>query len=241
MTPPSALPAAILAGGLGTRIRSVGGAVPKVLLPVEGRPFLAHLLELLAREGVTRAVLCLGHAADAVWEAALAHAPAGLTLVASREPEPLGTGGAVALALPHLGDRFFLVNGDTYLDAALGTLLHFHDARKAALTLSLVRSEKAAEKGTVRVLPDGTVLRFDEKTPEGTGLINAGVYVVEARLLAGVPRDRAVSLEREVIPAAVARGELVAGWPTDAPFVDIGLPEDYLAVRDRLPRRGGTR
>jgi NDP-sugar pyrophosphorylase family protein len=228
--------AAVLAGGLGTRIRSVAGGVPKVLLPVEGRPFLAHLLAYLARQRVRRVVLCLGYAAEQVWDAARAHLPDGMEIVPSREEAPLGTGGAVRLALPLLEDTFFVVNGDTYLEASLSVLYARHLGHAAVSTISLVRSEQAAEKGSVRVAPDGRVLEFVEKTPEGTGLINGGVYVTECSLFFPCRSDEACSLERRLLPAAIAAGETVLGVRVDAPFVDIGLPEDYLRVRDRLPR-----
>jgi D-glycero-alpha-D-manno-heptose 1-phosphate guanylyltransferase len=234
------LPAAVLlAGGLGTRIRAVGGDTPKVLLPVEGRPFLAHLLDYLARQGVTTVVLCTGHAADAVWDAAASNAPEGVRLVESREGEPLGTGGAIKQALPKLDDTFFVVNGDTYFDVPLARLMDSHELNEAQLTLALVRSEAAAEKGTVRMAPNGRILDFAEKVEDGTGLVNGGIYLAEPALFASYPEAAPCSLEREVIPAAVHAGAKVMGMVVEAPFVDIGLPEDYLAVRDRLPRRRG--
>jgi NDP-sugar pyrophosphorylase family protein len=226
---------AVLAGGLGTRIRSVGGATPKVLLPVAGRPFIAHLLDYLARQGITEAVLCLGHAADSVAAAAREYRPDGLDLVESRETAAMGTGGAIRDALDRLGGTFFIVNGDTYLDAPLPRLLDLHRAAGAALTLSLVRSVHAAEKGTVRVAPGGRVLDFAEKTSEGTGLINAGAYVAEAGFFDAAPPVGPCSLERDIIPEALRRGMIVMGHVVEAPFVDIGLPEDYLRVRDGLP------
>ncbi len=236
MTPlPSA---ALLAGGLGTRIRAVAGDTPKVLLPVEGRPFVSHVLDHLAAEGVSRVVACLGHEADRVADAIHSSAPKGMEIVESREESPLGTGGAIRHALPHLGETFFIVNGDTYLEAPLSALLGFHRERDAALTLSLVRSEHAAEKGTVKVAPDGRVLDFEEKVADGTGLINGGVYVAEARMLERCPDGEPCSLEREVIPRAVAEEWKVVARLVDAPFVDIGIPEDYMGVRDRLPRSG---
>jgi NDP-sugar pyrophosphorylase family protein len=228
--------AAVLAGGMGTRIRSVGGDVPKVLLPVAGRPFLAHLLDYLAGEGVRRVVLCLGHAAQTVWEAARSHAPAGLDLVDSREAAPLGTAGALRNALDRLGKTFFAVNGDTYLPVSLSRLHALHMDSGAVATLALVRSEAAAEKGTVRVDADGRVAAFAEKTPRGSGLLNGGMYVMEADLLAGCDPGTACSLEREVIPAALGGDRPVMALITPAPFVDIGLPDDYLRVRDGLPR-----
>jgi len=230
-------PAAVLAGGLGTRIRSVAGGTPKVLLPVEGRPFLSHLLERLGEEGVSRTVLLTGHGAPEVWSMAVRFAPPGLVLEESREETPRGTGGALRDALPRLGGTFFVMNGDTWLDASLADLLGFHRDHRAILSLLLVRETRAEEKGTVRVGEDGFVTAFAEKTGEGSGLINAGVYAVEARALEGAAPTGLVSLERELIPALLAGGEPVAAWVVDAPFVDIGLPEDYERVKDALPRR----
>ena len=235
-------PAAILSGGLGTRIRAVAGSTPKVLLPVEGRPFLAHLLEYLSGQGVEKAVLCLGHGAPQIRDAAETHAPEGMTLIESVEAEPLGTAGAVKLALGHLDDTFFLVNGDTFVEAPLARLLELHRSRSAAVTLSLVRSDEVAEKGSVRIAPDGRVLDFAEKTEGSSGLINAGVYVVEPRVFEACPPGVSCSLERQIIPDLLsAENELVLGLIVEAPFVDIGLPEEYLRVRDQLPKSGGGR
>lgn len=233
--------AAILAGGLGTRIRVVAGDTPKVLLPVGGRPFLAHVLERLATEGVDDVVLCLGHAAERVWDAAQSCAPAGMRLRASREDSPLGTGGAIRRALAELGPAFFVLNGDTFLDAPLRGLWALHRREEAMLTLSLVRSEEAAEKGSVRVAPDGRVLDFAEKVTDGSGLVNAGVYAVDARLVEPIPPNRPTSFEREVIPEAVRRGDRVLARIVGGRFVDIGIPEAYLAVRDGFPRPGEAR
>lgn len=229
--------AAVLAGGLGTRIREVAGSTPKVLLPVEGRPFILHLLEYLAREGVERIVLCLGHGADAVWDTARKGSPREMELTASYEDVPLGTAGPVRRALPGLGDEFFVLNGDTYLEASLTRLLEEHRRARAWLTLCLVRSEKAKEKGSVRITPEGKVLEFAEKTAEGTGLINGGVYAARAEAFASLPEGVFVSLEREVIPGALNAGREVRARVEEAPFVDIGLPGDYRKVIDRLPRK----
>jgi len=230
-------PAAILAGGLGTRIRPVGGDVPKVLLPVGGRPFLLLLLDVLRARGVPEAVLCLGHGADAVWETALASP---LPVRASREAEPLGTGGAVRLALDLLPATFFLVNGDTLCDAPLDRLLTVHGDGGACATLTVVASDRAAEKGSVDLDAGGRVRGFREKTAQGTGLINAGVYVLEASLFDGLAPGRPASLERELIPEALAAGKPVLSLTTRAPFVDIGLPEDYLRVRDGFGGEGAV-
>ena len=238
MTPEVPGTAAVLAGGLGTRIRSVAGDVPKVILPVAGRPFLGHVFDRLVRQGVSRVVLLLGHAADRVWAVAEEERPAGLDLLRSVEPEPRGTAGALVHALDRLPDEtFLLVNGDTFPSPGLAPLARAHGQAKALATLAVVRSERSAEKGSVAFAADGRVTRFAEKTGEDTGFINAGVYVLERSLIEPLPRDTFVSLERDVFPAAVGEGRVFA-VPSDAPFVDIGIPDDYLAVRDALPRAG---
>lgn len=228
--------AAILAGGLGTRIRDVAGDLPKVLLPVEGKPFVAHLLRDLRDQGVTQVVLCLGHLAETVWKSACDHAPEGLDLVDSREDSPLGTAGALKHAGKKLGDPFFVVNGDTYLEVSLARLLELHSRHQALITLSLVSSDRAGEKGSVRVDDTGRVVAFEEKTAQGTGLINGGVYVAGAGILDGCLPDTVCSLERELIPRAIQEGRTLMGHVTGGRFVDIGLPDDYLSVRDALPR-----
>ncbi len=226
---------------MGTRISAIAGSTPKSLLSIEGRPFILHLMDLLAAAGVEKTVLCLGHGAPQIWDAVQSHSAGEMQTVQSREERPLGTGGAIRNALAHLGKTFFILNGDTFLDAPLAALLGLHREKDAALTLSLVRSEEAGEKGSVRSAPDGRVLAFDEKTEDGTGLINGGVYVAEARIFAACPTGVSCSLEREIIPGLLDDGEPVFGRVVDAGFVDIGLPEDYLRVRDHLPRKEGWR
>lgn len=249
-TPMTATQAVVLAGGLGTRIAGLSGGRPKVLLPVGGRPFLHHLLEWLAGRGVRRVLLLTGVGAEDVEAEARAGAPAELEVSASREPEPLGTGGALRLALPRLDPRFVLLNGDTFFDADLAALDAAHAAAVPSgilATLGLVRFLDAAEKGSVELDPAGHVTRFVEKGRRGPGLINGGLYLIERGLVEDIPEGRAVSLEREVLPALVdrhpaptgrddARRPGLLGVVFDARFVDIGLPADYLGVKDGIPQ-----
>jgi NDP-sugar pyrophosphorylase family protein len=233
--------AVLLAGGLGTRIAGLSGGRPKVLLPVGGRPFLHHLLDWLAARGIERVLLLTGVGADEVEMAARVGAPAGLELSASREAGPLGTGGALRLALPKLDARFFLLNGDTFFDADLAALEAAHLAAAPGgvlATLGLVRFPDAREKGSVELDAAGHVARFVEKGREGPGLINGGLYLIERPLVAHIPEGRAVSLEREVLPGLIdidGRPGLM-GVVFEARFVDIGLPADYLGVKDGIPQ-----
>ena len=229
-------PAIVLAGGLGTRLRSVVADRPKVLAPVAGEPFLVHLLRQLERSGVGEVVLATGHGGDQV-EAFLDRSPwSGGEVRGVREEEPLGTGGALAFALRKAGiDRPFLaLNGDTFFGGDLRQL----DQSDAPITLALARVPDARRFGRV-ALAEGTdpvqITGFEEKgATTGPAWINAGVYRIYPDALAGIEPDTFVSFERDVMPALVARGEVSAVRFPEAPFLDIGTPEDYDRAADVL-------
>jgi NDP-sugar pyrophosphorylase family protein len=230
--------AAILAGGLGTRLRSVVTDRPKVLAPVCGRPYLTYLLDQLAAASVREVVLLTGHAADQVRDT-LGETHAGLRLMYSAEPIPLGTGGALRNALPHLSAQtVLLLNGDSYCDVDLTAFVHFHRAEPAGASLVLVRVPEASRFGQVRGGRTGRILRFEEKgEAQGPGWINAGVYLIDRALLAGVPPGRALSLERDLLPGWVAERQ-VRGYRCDGRFLDIGTPESYAEAEEFFAAAG---
>jgi NDP-sugar pyrophosphorylase family protein len=226
------LSVAVLAGGLGTRLRPVVADLPKVLAPVAGRPFLCHLLDRLCRQGVREVVLLAGHRAGQV-RAALGTSCEGVRLAYSVEDRPLGTAGAVRLALPLLAAaRVLLVNGDSYTEADLDAFRREHEARGAAASLVLCRSADPSRFGSVAVDDRGRVQRFAEKEARGpprAGWINAGVYLLCRDLIAELPAGRPLSLERDVLPAWVERRQ-VYGHRAEGRFLDIGTPESYAAA-----------
>jgi NDP-sugar pyrophosphorylase family protein len=226
------MPAAVvLAGGLGSRLRSVVGDRPKVLAPVAGRPFLEYLLRQLVEAGVRDAVLCTGFGADAVAEVMGDGTRFGLRLRYSREDRPLGTGGALRQAVPLLGPGPALIlNGDSFVPLPLASLGALHARRAARATLLLARVPDCGRFGAVSVDCEGRIVRFEEKTRPGPGLVNAGVYLVERTVLEGIPAGREVSLEKEVFPGLIGA---LAGLVVDADLVDIGTPES-LAAAQRL-------
>jgi len=219
--------AIILAGGLGTRLRPTVGDVPKSMAAVGGRPFLEHLLHQLQRAGFDSVVICAGYRADQV----TAHLNDGtayrLAIEISTEEQPMGTGGALKLAEPLLrGDRWLLMNGDSYFDIPLDDLVRHHEAAKARATIALVRVDDAARYGAVSLDDGGAVTAFVEKgTTSGAASINAGLYVIEREVLALIPAGTAVSLERDVLPALIGRG--LHGVEFEGFFIDIGVPADY--------------
>lgn len=199
---------------------------PKVLARVGGRPFLAHLLDRLAAAGIRRVVLCTGFAGDQV-QAAFGSRYGLLGLQYSREPEPLGTAGALAWALPCFDSECLLVmNGDSLCDADLAAYWTWHRQTGADVSLLLTRCSDASRYGSVLLDEGQRIVRFEEKKPEaGTGWINAGVYLIARRRIREIPTGRPVSLETEMLPAWIPRG--VRGLACPAPFIDIGTPDSY--------------
>ncbi|MSP89939.1 MAG: nucleotidyl transferase [Alphaproteobacteria bacterium] len=225
---------AILAGGLGTRIRGVLGDTPKVLAPITiggwTRPFLDILLDWLARQGARRIVLCLGHLADRV-ERHLAQAPRrDLSIAQIVEPGPLGTAGALRFAGSRLAsDPVMVINGDTFVDADLGAMLTHHCTTEANVTMLCARVTDAGRYGRVDIGADSMVRRFVEKDPKaGTGTINAGIYLLGRGVIDGIMGGTAASIERDVLermPAGAIHAVI-----TDGRFIDIGTPESLEAA-----------
>lgn len=234
--------ALVLCGGLGTRLTPVVADRPKGLADVGGRPFLNRLLDQLAAAGLQRAILCTGHMAARI-RAACGGRHAGMAIDHSPEDRPLGTAGALRLALPLVATADVLVlNGDSYCHVDLRAFhrAYAEGARKPAIVL--VDVPDAARFGRVDCDAEGFVRRFSEKSAEpAPGVINAGIYLMPTDMLRVIPEGRAVSLEKEIFPAWVSSG--VRGYRCGGPFIDIGTPESYGQAAEffgTAPGRGGT-
>ena len=232
------LPAVILVGGQGTRLRPLTDRTRKDMLPLVDRPLLSYTLEHLARHGVERAVISCGFMPDQI-EETLGSRHAGVTLEYAIEEAPLGTGGAIGFAANGLEGSFFALNGDSLREADLGEMVDFHRSTGAKATILLTPVADPSRYGLVRTSTDGRVETFLEKPrPEeiDTDLINAGLYVLEPEVLELVPTGRPVSIEREVFPQLAAEGA-VFGIALPGYWLDVGTPESYLqAHRDVLER-----
>lgn len=239
MSTPFDLPVIVLCGGLGTRLRPAVSDRPKALAPVGGgRAFLEVQLEALRARGARHVVLCVGHMSEQI-EAALGDGAAlGLRIDYVRDgARLLGTAGALKRAERFVAPAAVVANGDTYLDLDLGWLAAAHAASGAAATLTLAHVPDAGRSGRVE-FANGLVTGFREKEPgAGGGWVNAGVYVIGCDLLARVPAGEVVSLERDVFPAALRDGLVLAAFPQDEAFHDIGTPD---ALRAFAARREPT-
>ncbi len=244
--------AVILVGGEGTRLRPLTSNVPKPIVQLVDRPFMAYMLEWLRGHGVDDVIVSCGFLADRVRNVLGDGSAYGLRLRFVEEPEPRGTAGAVKLAEPMLDERFLMLNGDVLTDIDLGEQIAQHEQTAARATLALVPVGDPSAYGLVVLDGERAVKEFIEKPSSErelpTNLISAGAYVLEREILELVPPDRNVSIEREVWPRLVGDG--LYGYPSESYWLDIGTPERYLkgtfdiiegnvssAVQDRLGER----
>lgn len=223
--------AMILAGGMGTRLRPVLADRQKVAAEVAGTPFIAYLLRQVEKAGVRKVILCAGYRAKSLETAVQGLFPR-LEVKFSIEERPLGTGGALRLALKSCMENEFLVmNGDSFFDLDLNAFLAFSERASESVVISLRRMENVARYGMVRLLPSGKIARFEEKgTFQGAGWINAGIYRIRREVLEQIPEQTLCSLEREIFPRLAENGEL-AGYPAEGMFIDIGTPESFLEAQ----------
>jgi D-glycero-alpha-D-manno-heptose 1-phosphate guanylyltransferase len=218
----------VLAGGLGTRLRSVVHEIPKCLAPIGGKPFLGYLLDWLGKYPVRHVVFSVGYLREQV-----------IDYVQSREwpfsydfaieETPLGTGGGIRLALDKCNEnQVFVVNGDTFFPVDLNAISCAH-----AVTLALKPMKDFDRYGAVE-MAGHLITRFHEKQPCEEGLINGGVYLLDRSRLDLSILPEKFSFEKEVLEPGAAIGE-IGGWVSDAYFIDIGIPEDYQKAQWAIP------
>ena len=215
--------AVVLAGGFGTRLNPVVSDRPKPLAEVCGRPFIEWLLVQVASAGFRTVVICTGHLGSMI-KSALGNRYRGMHLHYSHENEPLGTGGALRNALPHIHTETMLVmNGDSYLDTDLNGFSRQHMAKGAVASIQLVQVSNAGRYGSVSIDDSGWVTGFEEKSQTAkTAWINAGRYLMARSLVATIPSNRPIALETDLFPKWLDQG--VYGIKAQGKFIDIGTP-----------------
>lgn len=214
----------ILAGGLGTRLKSVVSG-PKCMAEINGYPFLHYLFSYLESYRPSRVILSLGYKHEEVEEWVNARSFP-YPVVFKVETEPLGTGGAIRYALTEATEEeVVILNGDTLFQVDLRQLVDFHRSRKAKASLALKPMHCFDRYGIVRYYPEtGEILSFEEKKPCSYGVINGGIYVINRGQLAAFPGK--FSMEKDFFEKEVIKGGLF-GFVSDTYFIDIGIPEDY--------------
>ena len=226
----------ILAGGLGTRLRSVVSDVPKCMAPVGGRPFLDWILRWTSRFEVNRIILSLGYMGNIVtdWmESGCRFSPVPVDWVI--EETPLGTGGGIRLAMRKVStERTVVMNGDTFFNVDLDALCAFNEAVGSPLTVALKPMTGFDRYGSVTLDGDGRITSFNEKRYCEKGLINGGVYCMDSSF--GLMEDKPdkFSFEKEVLEPLSGHG-ILSGFVSDGAFIDIGIPEDWELAQAFIP------
>ncbi len=223
--------AIVLAGGLGTRLREVVSDVPKSMAPVDGKPFLEILLHSLSLKGFTRVILSLGYMSNTISNYFGANY-CGMQLAYAIEDSPLGTGGAIRLAMTRCHeDHCFILNGDTYLDLEVNAVEQLWQQNQRPIVVGRLVSD-TSRYGRLLIDHD-LVTGFSEKGVSGPGPINAGCYVFGQKLLDFYQVGSVFSIETDFLSHQVKRAP-VDCFLTRGHFIDIGIPEDYARAQIEL-------
>ena len=224
--------AVVLAGGLGTRLRSTVPDLPKPMAPVAGRPFLERLLERWIGQGVRRFVLSVGYRHELI-SAHFGASYLGADIDYEVEQTPLGTGGALLLAARRLRGAadFLAMNGDTWLEVECQSFAAFHRERRADVSIAVLRNTDSQRYAGVELDAARRVTGFGVR---GATEINGGVYLLAPGIIerAGFEAGAHCSLESDLLPRLVAGGAGVHAFACEGRFIDIGVPEDYRRAAD---------
>lgn len=232
--------AIILAGGLGTRLRSVVPDLPKCMATINGKPFIDYVIEYLLTQGIEKFIFCVGYKHEVIVEHLKSfqsslithHSP--LTTHYSIEAEPLGTGGAIKKGCSVAKEENVLVvNGDTLFKLDVMKLFEFHFSNNADCTLALKPMKNIDRYGVVELNNDHSVKDFKEKKYYTEGLINGGVYVLNKNNFLEEALPAKFSFEKDYLEK-FCRQKKMYGFIQDAYFIDMGVPEDYARAQTEL-------
>lgn len=218
--------AVILAGGRGTRMRPFTYEVPKPMIPVQGKPLLQHIVELLRKYDIRDIILSTGYMGDKIREYFGNGSRFGVDVSYVEEKEELGTAGSLNLMKGMLNGTFLMFNGDILANIDLHDFIVFHRENRALATIALTPVKDPSRFGVAR-LRGNRILEFIEKPKNNirSKLINAGVYVLEPEVVEYVPEGRAM-MEKDVFPRLAEENKLF-GYPFDGQWFDTGTHEAY--------------
>ena len=224
--------AIVLAGGLGTRLKSVVADLPKCLAPIAGKPFLTYLLDYASNQGIKKFIFALGYKTEQIEAFVKQQMPAG-SFVFSIEEEPLGTGGAVYNACKQVSSpHVIILNADTFFGVSFSNLSIIHELKKSACTISLKPMKSFDRYGAVEI-SNQIIAGFREKKYHREGLINGGVYALSVAPFIQRTFPVVFSFEKDYLEKEYPHRNIY-GLVSDAYFIDIGIPEDYQRAQTEL-------
>jgi MurNAc alpha-1-phosphate uridylyltransferase len=229
-------PVAILAGGLATRLRPMTDRIPKSLLSIAGQPFIFHQLDLLRRQGVDRVVLCIGHLGDQIRAAVGDGRTLGLAIDYSLDgAELLGTGGALKQALSLLGDKFFVLNGDSYLPCSFVPIQSAYEAAQRPALMTVLRNDNRWDKSNV-LFRNGELIEYDKKSPRlDMSHIDFGLYVFCSDVFLTYGESRVIDLA-DICHELSKNGQLAALEVSER-FYEVGSPRGIRDMEEYLSRQ----
>jgi len=223
--------AVILVGGPGTRLRPLTYVVPKCLLPVGGKPLLERTMRYLEGYGIKDFVLCVAYLKKQIIDTFGDGSALKLRIEYAEADSPLGTAGQLKTARSHIDGPFVAMNGDIVTNLNIENLVATHRKLGGIATIALKEFGVKVPYGHVIVDSRGNVTAFDEK-PTLSYLANAGVYVMEPRLLNSIPEGKPSSLETEVFPGLISKGEKIGSYYESAYWADVGSMADFERVNN---------
>jgi NDP-sugar pyrophosphorylase family protein len=220
--------AIVLCGGEGTRLRPITYSMPKSLVPVNGKPVVEHIFDLLKRYGVRHVIVSVGYLKEKIIAEQKNWSKYGMHFSFVEEEKPLGTAGPLRLAEAMLTKTFIASNGDELKDIDIGKMYEAHKRNRALVTIALAKVDDPGDYGVAR-LKEERIVEFVEKPKKGeapSNMINAGLSIVEPEVINMIPENKFCMLERDIFPQLARQGKLF-GFAFSGKFFDIGTPERY--------------
>ncbi len=228
--------AIILAGGFGTRLKSVVKEVPKSMALINGKPFLEYQLNYLHKFGINRIVFSVGYKNEIIRSYFKSQFKS-ISITYALESEPLGTGGGILNAFNEIdGEEAFILNGDTMFNVKLSEFYLFHKNRDSKISLSLRFLDDVSRFGTVETDSDNRIIGFYEKSfIKTSGYINGGTYVINKNFYQNLKLGEKFSIERDCFEK-IYKTEKLFGFKCEEYFLDIGIPDDFNKAQNEFKR-----
>jgi NDP-sugar pyrophosphorylase family protein len=225
--------AVILVGGAGTRMRPLTYVMPKCLLPVGGMPLLEWTIKYLASHEITEFVVCVAYLKRQIISTVGDGSRLGVSIQYAEADSPMGTAGQLKTAEPYVDDTFLAMNGDIVTSLNVRNLIRVHKERGGTATLALKNYDVKVPYGHVTTGQDSVIRKFEEK-PTLHLMANAGIYVLDRSIFGSIPSGRPCSLETEVFPALLERGDRLNSYYEEAYWNDVGTMGDFERVNDEF-------
>ena len=229
--------AIILAGGKGTRLQSVVSVVPKPMADIAGRPFLCYQIDHLIKHGVSRLILSVGYKSESIIEY-FQNSYKGIPIIYAIENQPLGTGGAIRLALSKCEtDNILVINGDTFIDIDFNKIQYLHHHFSSAFTIATIQINSSGRYGGLSINNKCILEGFVPRKEKGQYFINAGIYMINKRSFIEETIGEPFSLETDFLAVKIDTHKIHVVPYSNKYFIDIGIPEDYYQAIIDLPMR----